>query len=187
LPGLIIVPQSTAAALAPLAGELGLVDAGGAPWMVCRPTRQAHATTGVTVERVNDPDTLRGAVALVGEAFDVPLDVISGVTPPLALADAALDIYAVRHDGRVVGTGLCTYGGSVAGIWAMATSAQHQRKGAGRAILEHAIDTAVARGATTLFLAASDAGKHLYESVGFRTVLESRVWLAGLNGAPAAH
>jgi len=61
----------------------------------------------------------------------------------------------------------------------MATPPEHQRKGAGRALLEYVIQHQRHRGATRFFLCATQAGYPLYDRVGFRTVSDCAVWVAG--------
>jgi GNAT superfamily N-acetyltransferase len=69
----------------------------------------------------------------------------------------------------------------------MGTAAEHQRQGAGRAVLEYAIRYHTERGATTFYLLATAAGKPLYERVGFRTYSEGAVWVAGASTQVSGH
>ena len=59
----------------------------------------------------------------------------------------------------------------------MATSPAHQRRGAGRAALTHALTEHAATGATAACLIASAEGRPLYEQLGFRTVDAATLWV----------
>jgi ribosomal protein S18 acetylase RimI-like enzyme len=83
---------------------------------------------------------------------------------------------AYLGDEPVSGGTTITTGSSI-GIWNMATPTEYQRKGAGRAVLDEALRLHTLEGHRDFYLIASDAGKHLYEQAGFRTVDEAMVWL----------
>jgi len=74
-------------------------------------------------------------------------------------------------DGGLAGAVvLARYGKDLASVGMMLVAARYGRRGLGRALMEHLLDAAA--GATvTLF--ATDAGKPLYEKLGFRTIRRS--------------
>ncbi|MBV9597111.1 MAG: GNAT family N-acetyltransferase [Chloroflexi bacterium] len=68
----------------------------------------------------------------------------------------------------------------------MATAPEHQRRGAGRAVLQAALDYHHAQGADAFYLVATPAGKSLYDAVGFETVDDLAIWVTG-HSAQFAH
>jgi GNAT superfamily N-acetyltransferase len=71
-------------------------------------------------------------------------------------------------DGRVVATGLATASGRVGWLGAIAVEAECRRRGIGRAITEDLCRRLRAAGCDTLSLEATEAGRRLYERMGFR-------------------
>jgi GNAT superfamily N-acetyltransferase len=61
----------------------------------------------------------------------------------------------------------------------MGTPAEHQRKGAGSAVLAHAINYHRLRGGRVFYLIATDQGQPLYRKLGFQTLVELPVWVRG--------
>ena len=86
-------------------------------------------------------------------------------------------------DGGLAGSVvLARYGKDLASVGMMLVAARYGRRGLGRALMEHLLDAAA--GATvTLF--ATDAGKPLYEKLGFRTVRRSAAFVGRFRAAPA--
>jgi GNAT superfamily N-acetyltransferase len=72
--------------------------------------------------------------------------------------------------GRLVATGLGTANGSVGWLGAIAVEAESRRRGFGRAITDELIRRLRAAGCETLSLEATDAGRPMYERMGFRLV-----------------
>jgi len=70
--------------------------------------------------------------------------------------------------GRVIATGLATVNGPVGWLGAVAVEAGVRRRGIGRAITEELCRRLRAAGCATLSLEATDAGRPLYERMGFR-------------------
>jgi GNAT superfamily N-acetyltransferase len=75
---------------------------------------------------------------------------------------------AEGHDGAILGTGVTTIGGPVAWIGTIWVASSARGRGIGRALTEAPIDAAEAAGCRTLVLVATDAGRPLYERLGFR-------------------
>lgn len=57
------------------------------------------------------------------------------------------------------------------------TQPENRRKGLARRLVEHAIERCRANGISTVILHASDAGRPVYESIGFRPTTEMRMVL----------
>ena len=66
-----------------------------------------------------------------------------------------------------------------AGITLMATPPVHQRTGMGRALLTQVIADYRGRGVGRFHLGSSEAGRRLYESLGFKLVADLPVWVLG--------
>lgn len=87
-------------------------------------------------------------------------------------------VFAVAHPGcrvvvaedgagRVVGTGVTTVNGNAAWIGTIWVATSARGRGLGRALTEATIEAAEAAGCRTLILVATDAGRPLYERLGF--------------------
>jgi GNAT superfamily N-acetyltransferase len=74
---------------------------------------------------------------------------------------------AEGDDGAVVGTGVATINGAVAWIGTIWVASAARGRGLGRALTEATIDAAERAGCRTLELVATDAGRRLYEPMGF--------------------
>lgn len=74
---------------------------------------------------------------------------------------------AVDGAGRILGTGVATLNGPVAWIGTIWVAAAARRRGLGRALTEATIQAADAAGCRTLVLVATEAGRPLYEGLGF--------------------
>jgi GNAT superfamily N-acetyltransferase len=77
---------------------------------------------------------------------------------------------AVVADGRMIATGLATANGSVGWLGAIVVEAGFRRRGIGRAITEELSRRLRDAGCTTLSLESTDAGRPMYERLGFRLV-----------------
>jgi GNAT superfamily N-acetyltransferase len=71
-------------------------------------------------------------------------------------------------DGAILGTGVATINGPVAWIGTIWVASSARGQGIGRALTEAPIEAAEAAGCRTLVLVATDAGRPLYERLGFR-------------------
>lgn len=89
-------------------------------------------------------------------------------------------------DGRVVTTGLGTVSMPVGWIGAIIVDEAYRRRGYGRAMTEMLCERLLAAGCATLSLEATDAGRPLYERMGFRPATHYHQLQAGyLPEAPA--
>ena len=83
--------------------------------------------------------------------------------------------FVAEADGTVVGTGMATVNGPVAWIGTVWVDPGHRRHGLGRALTAAAIEAAEAEGCRTLVLVATEAGRPLYESMGFEIQTRYRI------------
>jgi len=98
---------------------------------------------------------------------------------PTILDVPGIESFIARRDGVPISSVWTTRGGATVGIWTMATAPEQQRQGAGHALLTQVIASHVARGATLFYLMATETGFPLYQRIGFQTVANPAVWVAG--------
>lgn len=87
-----------------------------------------------------------------------------------AVAHPRCRVVVAESEGAVVGTGVTTLNGPAAWIGTIWVAGPWRGQGLGRTLTEATIDAAVVHGATTLILVATDAGRPLYERLGFEVV-----------------
>jgi GNAT superfamily N-acetyltransferase len=180
LPVIVILAEEVAEAMAPAAGELGLEPAGRMPLMLRGAQAAGPGSARFHVSRVTSAADCEVAVALTAAAFNLAPDAVAAAMPSTAYEGMGLDYFLARDDdGNAVSSGATTRHGSIVGVWDMATAPDHQRKGAGRALLDHVLAYHLERGAAHFFLGATKAGQPLYERVGFRTIAQAAVWVRG--------
>jgi GNAT superfamily N-acetyltransferase len=75
---------------------------------------------------------------------------------------------AEGDDGSILGTGVATINGPVAWIGTIWVASSARGRGIGRALTEAPIEASEAAGCRTLVLVATEAGRPLYERLGFR-------------------
>jgi len=166
-----------AESLAADALRLGLSPIGQMPLMTLRRTSAFAGTDGRTIERATDRVLIGKIVALLAREMDLPVDPCLRVFDPATLAVRGMEMFVAARDGTVVSTVTMIQTDGVAGIWAMATASEHRRRGHGRALLTTAIDSCLERGISRFYLHASEAGRPLYESLGFETVGHYSLWM----------
>ena len=187
LPIIVFLPDRISDQLALIARDLNLQHAGYVPLMTYHPQNTHPESGNYRVERIDTEPDLKEANGLVASAFGLPPESVNRAFGPPLLDGPGVAVFLARQNGHAISAVQTTRAGSIVGIWAMATAPEHQRKGAGRALLEHAIAYHCERGANLFYLIATDAGKPLYERIGFRTVSEAAVWVAGHSTQVSAH
>jgi predicted N-acetyltransferase YhbS len=75
--------------------------------------------------------------------------------------------FVAEADGQIVGTGVLSVNGSVGWIGTIWVEPAWRRRGVGMALTQATIDAAESAGCRTLLLVATDAGRPLYEKIGF--------------------
>ncbi len=96
-------------------------------------------------------------------------------------------VFVAEVDGRVVGTGVATINGPVGWIGTIWIQTPFRGRGLGRSLTQATIDAAEDAGCRTLVLVATDAGRPLYERMGFAVQTWYRILQApGLaSGSPS--
>lgn len=164
-------------ALAPVARRLGLTAVGVAPLMVLRPEASILPGRPMRIVRALGPELSRVAGDLIAAAFDTPRDVIARCIDVGMTETSGVETWIGCSDEGPMCTVSVTPTGATAAISLMATRPAHQGKGMGRALLSRVIEDYRARGTARFHLGATDAGRPLYESLGFETVAELPVWV----------
>lgn len=146
------------------------------PGMVLMPVPSApQPPPGVSAERVvaaNFADFIQATVdcgmerEVAEQAFDLS-----------ATGQGDLDFFLGRLDGRPAATATLVNTGDVAGIYAVTTVENARRRGLGAAVTWAAVGRAREWGARAVVLQSSPMGLHIYEAIGFRTVVEYAVFL----------
>ena len=171
-----VLSPEAARALWPLGAQLGFSAVGTAPLMVLGPETPVAPGGAFRVERALDPDQAAVAGDLIAAAFDEPRDIVaryleSGMTPT-----SGVETWIARDGDFPLGTVSVTPTGDAAGITLMATPPALQGRGVGRDLLSQVIGAYRRRGVTRFHLGSSDAGRRLYDRLGFRLVADLPVW-----------
>jgi GNAT superfamily N-acetyltransferase len=179
LPLLAFFAEELNEELAPAARSLGLQQAGNVPLMTYHPRAGGTAASQFRITKVESEEDLRHRLLLASSAFGFPLDIAGRVFTPATLDVPGIECFMARRNGTPFSSVWTTRGGSTVGIWGMATPPEQQRQGAGHALLTQVIADHVERGAKLFYLIATEAGFPLYQRVGFQTVANPVVWVAG--------
>ena len=172
-----VMSPRAAETLAPVATRLGFTAVGTAPLMVLRPDVPVRPSRPTRIARALGPELVGIAGDLIAAAFDEPRDVIARCFDVGMTETAGVETYVAWGDEGPVCTVSVTPTGDTAGISLMGTPPEHQRKGMGRALLSQLIDDYRRRGVMRFHLGATDAGRPLYEGLGFELVADLPVWI----------
>jgi predicted N-acetyltransferase YhbS len=97
--------------------------------------------------------------------------------------------FVAEVDGAIVGTGVACLNGTVGWIGTIWVEPAWRRRGVGMALTGATVDAAEAAGCRTLLLVATEAGRRLYERIGFEVQTWYRILEApgvGLGGEAVA-
>ncbi len=172
-----VMSPRAAQSLAPVAIRLGLTAAGAAPLMALRPGVSVRPSRPTTIVRALGPELVGAAGDLIAAAFGTPRDVIARCIDVGMTETSGVETWISWGDEGPLCTVSVTRTGDTAGITLMATPPARQRKGLGRALLTQVIADYRSRGVERFHLGATDAGRPLYESVGFERVADLSVWV----------
>jgi GNAT superfamily N-acetyltransferase len=170
LPFTAIFADEVQEELAATATSLGMRRVGSMPLMIFRPRVGESASTAFQVASVETEHDLRTALGMVSGAFGSSPDIACRVLTPATLEFSEIECFMARREGMPVSTVWTTRRGGMVTIWNMATPAEHQRQGAGYALLSQVIAGHLERGVRLFSLLATEAGFPLYRRIGFQTV-----------------
>lgn len=188
VPAIFMLSAASGRRLGPIAREHGLEEVGSAPLMALADPPPRPANPGFAVRRVTDERSLGVVADLVATAFSLDREWVGRTFCSTALLEEpSLSFFLASRQDEPYSAVTTTASRNVVGIWSMATAPDHQRQGAGRAALLAAIEHHRSLGARTFYLIATPAGKPLYDSVGFVTVDECPLWIAGTSTQFTSH
>ncbi|HVE93087.1 MAG TPA: GNAT family N-acetyltransferase [Actinomycetota bacterium] len=154
------------------AAGAGMSEAGKAPAMVLWPVPELPpAPPDPLVEPVSEGRSVDEHVRVTAEGFGLPPEAIG----PFIRGAVPSGLYFGLNgsvNGSVVAVSAAIVTGDVAGVYNVATLAQHRRKGLGEAMTWAAVRDGLHRGGRLVTLQSSEAGFSTYSRMGFRTVVE---------------
>jgi N-acetylglutamate synthase len=177
LPAIVMLSPDIAVTLASTAGQLGLTPAGQMPLMSLHATAPIHSNLQLEVDRVVDSRTSALAGDVQSTAFELPRENVRRALDAGRNFAPGQNTYVATFDGKAVAALTVIEMESSAGVWTMATLPEFQRRGIGRALLTRVLEQHRQAGIGRFFLCASEAGRRLYQSIGFRVVGDYTLWL----------
>jgi len=189
LPALVFLTPAAGEAYAALCQAIGLVASEPAAVMVCRLDKPLppRPMDGIEIAPIRDAATFRAGIEVFATAFGMPVDATAQATPVGILTEPVLALHAARRDGEVLAVAATSRSGNLVYVDFVATASAHRRRGIGYALLSHVLAEHVASGATHATLVSSEAGKHLYERLGFRLLFEATMWEVSPTLATGPH
>jgi GNAT superfamily N-acetyltransferase len=170
--------QGTDDQFLPLVRDLGLVSLSPEPWMPgmalhpLPPPGGVPVPPGHEIRRVADPAGIDDHIRTAAEGFGMPVAWLQAVMGEALAALPGIDVYVGYSDGVPVTTGLGVRTGGTIGVYNISTVQAARRRGLGAAMTMRIVDDGAAVGCDVAILQASDMGYHIYERLGFRTVVE---------------
>lgn len=126
--------------------------------------------SSVRVAQVRDADELALAERVMVDGFPLPAYqpfVPARALPPRVLGVPGWRVWLAYRDGRPAAAVYTYDDGTAVGVYWLATAPEHRSAGLGRAVMA----TAIAAYPSRVFaLVATEAGRPLYDSLGFRSV-----------------
>jgi hypothetical protein len=168
MPWLLHVRAGVDDALVDAARRAGLVVGDGPPAMALAPIPPSPPRPdGLEITVVADGDDLAVVADLTARGFGMPLEVAAHFSSPANLGEPRLVQVIGRVEGEPVTSATVVVTGTTAGIYNVATPAEHRRRGYGAAATWGAIEQGVASGCDLAVLQASDLGAPVYRAMGF--------------------
>jgi GNAT superfamily N-acetyltransferase len=161
-------PDVTAAAAA-----LGLTQRQQVVGMVAAPSDIGKAPdTAVSVRRIEKAEDLRLTLDVAAAGFGAPAEAVAVLYTPRLLSAPGMAFYLAEVDGDPVASGVGCTTRDIVGVYSVATSPEHRRRGYGSAVVGQIVADGFAAGAQLAYLQASAMGASVYAKLGFRRVLD---------------
>jgi ribosomal protein S18 acetylase RimI-like enzyme len=145
---------------------IGLMRQGGIPTMVFEGTTGGPDSM-LRIERVQDMKALADHVRVVTAGFDWRPDTLGRIFTPRLLEEPDWAAWVGYEDGVPVATAQLVVHAGIAGLYYVATVEAARRRGCGEAVTRAAMSEGFARGCRVVCLQASEAGRPVYERIGF--------------------
>lgn len=138
---------------------------------------------GSVVTRVGNLTDLEKSNQIQIETFGMGPEDLRQVVGPRVLANPAVAIYNLTHEGQAVST-LTAVTGFIDGkpivnIWSMATLPERQKQGFGAQLMGQVLRDCQEVGFRGAALMASPEGIHLYNKMGFTSIVETPIYQIG--------
>ncbi len=162
----------------PLATALGLVRVTDRVWMPGMALHPIAAGDGpptppeLEIRQATDAEGVADHIQAAATGFDMPADWLRALITEEMARHPDVRMYAGYLDGEPVVAGLGIRSGPTIGIYSIATAPDARRRGFGAAMTQRIVDDGASDGCDVAVLQASEAGKPIYERMGFRTVIE---------------
>ena len=150
--------------------------------VMCSRTRPQPSGGPFEVRRCTTAEDVDIALNLTAAAHQVPRHFLSSSIGAVASAGRA-SVWLAHQGDEPVSTVWLTRVGACLGVMEMMTPPQYQGRGAGRALLSHALHSEWDETVDRSVLLGTPAGRRLYEALGFVAVDESLSCVRGLDDA----
>jgi GNAT superfamily N-acetyltransferase len=120
-------------------------------------------------------EQLDEAIDVTARGFEAPPEVFLSVYTPTVFTFPGIRCYLGFVGGRAVTVGVCAQVGDIAGIFSVATPAEHRRHGYASRLVFQSLQDAFQAGTKLAYLQASPMGCSVYRRLGFRTVEHYRI------------
>ena len=184
VPWILIAFPEAADAMTPPAASAGLQDEGEFPGMVLDPIPDLvpPPPEGFRVERATTPEELEVIERTGAKAYGMPYS----APDDRWLDSPQLHLYLGRYRGEPVSLGALIVAYGVAGVAYIGTVENFRRKGFAEAVVWRIVSDGRNRGCDVGYLWATPMGRTVYEKMGFRQLLEYRIWSSPGDPLPKA-
>jgi GNAT superfamily N-acetyltransferase len=140
------------------------------PFMASRLSdRHVGADPRVRIAGAADRDVARD---LMGDAFELEPEIADVCSRVADMDVGSTRVWLLVEEGQAVSGVITAIADDAVCVWCMATPKRFARRGYGRALLAHVLLAAREEGARIGLLAATPAGRPLYEATGWQTLEE---------------
>ncbi len=149
----------------------GLTEAGGPPGMVLPAIPDTPAAPAeLEITTVSDAAGVEVFRDLTARGFGLPMEIVERIVAEPLLDDPEIALVVGSVEETPVSCAMLSTTGSTAGIYNVATPAEHRRRGYGAAVTWAAIEHGVRRGCDHSVLQASEMGAPVYRAMGFTDI-----------------
>ena len=158
------------------AKELGLTAVEPIEGMLLLPSELTRPpAAGELTIRPIGTELLDEAIDVTARGFEAPPEVFLPVYTPTVFAFPGFMCYLGFVGDQAVTVGVCARVEDIAGIFSVATPAEHRRHGYASSLVFQAAHDAFRAGTTLAYLQASPMGCSVYQRLGFRIVAHYRI------------